>query len=312
MGNPGTIDIIIKMGGLQLNLNEQQRKQVESLIEEYGFAHASQYILDHIRPSIRCTKAGETRYETLCDSRAGGDPDLPTSMQWPLTKDGIPMTFLAQLNLEELSGHDTASLLPVDGMLYFFVGIDQPAYDINHRVLYVTKEELAGAERRFAPEETALEESFRGFRLTARPSLEPPNYAYVDYDQIENESVGYEDYEDLSFSINGSRSDDVATLFGYPDGQHDDAEHEAALTILTGTNYNYSKSKALEQITAHYAGDEAKARQEIEDILLLFELESDNDIGFSWWDAGALQFFIRKEDLLARRFDRTYCSLYSS
>ncbi|MFP3572784.1 hypothetical protein [Brevibacillus sp. SIMBA_040] len=25
-----------------------------------------------------------------------------------------------------------------------------------------------------------------------------------------------------------------------------------------------------------------------------------------------LQFFIRKEDLLAGRFDRTYCSLYSS
>ncbi|WP_231929067.1 DUF1963 domain-containing protein [Brevibacillus sp. SKDU10] len=38
----------------------------------------------------------------------------------------------------------------------------------------------------------------------------------------------------------------------------------------------------------------------------------DQEVGFCWWDAGELQFYIRKEDLLAGNFAHTYCSLYSS
>lgn len=295
-----------------MKLNEHQRKKLKSLIQEYGLSHASQYIIDHIRPIIRYVKAGEARYDSLCDSRVGGDPDLPPELQWPLTNAGTPMTFLAQLNLGELACHDAITLLPAHGFLYFFVGIDEPAYNIEHRVLYVPEDQYASVVRRVAPAMTALEQRYNGYRITARLSMEPPNYAYVDYDQIETDSIGFEEYEDLSFAISQSGSGEVAKLFGYPMGQHDDSEYEAALMILTGANYSYNKSKALEQITAHFVGDEAKAKQEIQDTLLLLELESDNEVGFCWWDAGVLQFYIRKEDLMELRFERTYCSLYSS
>ncbi|ETT74182.1 hypothetical protein C174_19446 [Bacillus mycoides FSL H7-687] len=30
---------------------------------------------------------------------------------------------------------------------------------------------------------------------------------------------------------------------------------------------------------------------------MLLELETDDDVGFCWWDAGVLHFFIRKDDL---------------
>ncbi|MGG4049493.1 GNAT family N-acetyltransferase [Paenibacillus favisporus] len=99
---------------------------------------------------------------------------------------------------------------------------------------------------------------------------------------------------------------------GYPETQHGDCEYEAALKLLTGEKYNYSEAEALKQITRHLNGDSDRAQQEIRDTLLLLALDSDDDVGFCWWDAGELQFFIRKEDLLAGNFDRTYCSLYSS
>ncbi|MFF2910297.1 YwqG family protein [Paenibacillus sp. NPDC057934] len=295
-----------------MNLNEVNRKRLESLILEHQLTHAAPYLLQNIRQTISCTKADVEDYITPGVSRIGGDPDLPPHIEWPLTTDGVPMTFLTQLNLKECSGHDESSLLPAEGMLYFFVGLDEPAYNIEHRVLFVREDQLAGAERRVAPETTVLEEKFNGYQLDIKASLEAPNYAYVDNDKIENEAVGYEEYEEFGYELSDRQSSEVARMFGYPIGQHDDAEYEAALMLLTNKNYNYSKEKALAQITNHFGGDEAAAMQEVQDTLMLLELESDNDVGFCWWDAGLLHFFIRKEDLLAGNFERTYCSLYSS
>ncbi|MEJ8546264.1 YwqG family protein [Brevibacillus borstelensis] len=295
-----------------MNLSAPNRTKLESLILEHQFTHASQYLLENTQQGIRCAKAKPEDYNTLCASRIGGDPDLPPHIEWPLTTDGIPMTFLVQLNLKDLAKHDESSLLPTSGMLYFFVGIDEPAYHIEHRVIFLKDDELGSVQRRSSPDVTGLKEQFHGYQLEARASLEPPNYAYVDDDQIENDEVGYEEYEDLCFSISDSMSDDVVRLFGYPTGQHDDSELEAALMILTGAHYNYNEREALQQITDHFAGDEEKTMEEIKDTLMLLEIESDNDVGFRWWDAGVLHFFIRKQDLLAGRFDCTYCSLYSS
>ncbi|MEK3785266.1 YwqG family protein [Paenibacillus sp. FSL K6-1230] len=296
-----------------MSLSEEKQQQLDQLLDEHSFTHARSYLQEQTRAGIRFIKAGAADYGRVCSSRIGGEPDLPEEWAWPLTKDDVPvpMTFLAQLNLAELQDVDATGQLPAKGMLYFFVGVDEPAYNIEHRVLYAKEEELPTARRRSTPEETALEEEFNGYQLAARPSLEAPNYAYVDYDVIEDEEHEYEDYEDLLLSMNGEE-DDVAVMFGYPTGQHDDDFHEAALTILTGKNYEYSKDKALKAIAGHFDGDETRAQQEIDNTLMLLEIETDSEIGFCWWDAGVLHFFIRKEDLLAGNFERTYCALYSS
>lgn len=60
-------------------------------------------------------------------SKFWGFPDMPAGMEFPY-KDGDPMCFICQINLEEL--HAQASytpdlnLLPRCGMLYFFAQID--------------------------------------------------------------------------------------------------------------------------------------------------------------------------------------------
>lgn len=148
--------------------------------------------------------------------------------------------------------------------------------------------------------------------MKARLSLEPPGYAYIDNEQIESDKVSLDDYDDLLYEIRDEEDDDIIQLFGYPIGQHDDSEYEAALMLLTREEYEYNADKTLEKLAAHFGGDEEKAKQEVADMQMLLELETDDDVGFCWWDAGVLHFFIRKDDLVAGRFDRTYCSLYSS
>lgn len=293
-----------------LSVNNQNK--LERIVHKYQFEHAMDYLKESVRQGIRLTKKEIETYNEPCLSRIGGDPDLPAMVEWPVNSDGTSMTFLAQLHLKELVPYDVSTLLPAKGMLYFFVGVDEPAYGIEHKVIYLSEDKLQEAKRYASPEVTALEGEFTGYRVSARSTMEPPNYGYVDYEIVEDDEHDYEQYEELCFELYDENSSDLAIMFGYPSTQHGDCEYEAALHLLTGQKYNYSMDAALEQISDYFKGDSDRAMQEVQDTLLLLALDSDQDVGFCWWDAGELQFYIRKEDLLAGNFANTYCSLYSS
>ncbi|KOP68269.1 hypothetical protein AMS62_25705 [Bacillus sp. FJAT-18019] len=293
-------------------LSENNQNKLGRIVHEFQFEHAMDYLKKSVRQGIRLSKKEIESYNEIGSSRIGGDPDLPTMIEWPVDSDGTPMTFLAQLGLRELVPHEASELLPAKGMLYFFVGVDEPAYGIEHKVIYLSEDKLQEANRYHSPEVTALEGEFTGYRVSARSTMEPPNYGYVDYEIVEDDEHDYELYEELCFKLIDENSNDLAVMFGYPSTQHGDCEYEAALNLLTGQQYNYSMESAMEKITDHFKGNADRAKQEVQDTLLLLALDSDQDVRFCWWDAGELQFYIRKEDLLAGNFANTYCSLYSS
>ena len=68
----------------------------------------------------------------FCGSKWWGDPDMPENMQYPtieVTDDGetydYPLTFICQINCEDLAAFDKDGLLPHEGMLYFFAAMDK-------------------------------------------------------------------------------------------------------------------------------------------------------------------------------------------
>ena len=70
--------------------------------------------------------------ELFCSSKWWGDPDLPADMEYPLAhveEDGesydYPLTFLCQIDCEEIAPLDPGGLLPHQGMFYVFAGIDE-------------------------------------------------------------------------------------------------------------------------------------------------------------------------------------------
>ena len=68
----------------------------------------------------------------FCGSKWWGDPDMPHDMQYPMvtaTEDGetfdYPLTFICQINCEDIAALDPEGRLPHEGMLYFFAAIDK-------------------------------------------------------------------------------------------------------------------------------------------------------------------------------------------
>ncbi len=67
----------------------------------------------------------------FCGSKWWGDPDMPENMQYPtmeVTEDGetydYPLTFVCQINCEDIAPLDKEGKLPHEGMLYFFAALD--------------------------------------------------------------------------------------------------------------------------------------------------------------------------------------------
>ena len=74
----------------------------------------------------------QTERVLFCGSKWWGDPDMPENMQYPtieVTEDGekfdYPLTFVCQINCEDIAAFDTENKLPHEGMLYFFAAIDK-------------------------------------------------------------------------------------------------------------------------------------------------------------------------------------------
>lgn len=81
--------------------------------------------------AIRLTP-NKTERILFCGSKWWGDPDMPENMQYPtieVTEDGetfdYPLTFICQINCEDIAPYDKDGKLPHEGMLYFFGAIDE-------------------------------------------------------------------------------------------------------------------------------------------------------------------------------------------
>ena len=68
----------------------------------------------------------------FCGSKWWGDPDMPENMEYPtiqVEEDGekfdYPLTFVCQINCEDIAPFDPEGKLPHEGMLYFFAAIDE-------------------------------------------------------------------------------------------------------------------------------------------------------------------------------------------
>jgi len=74
----------------------------------------------------------QTERVLFCGSKWWGDPDMPENMVYPsieVNEDGqiyeYPLTFVCQINCEDIAGFDPEGKLPHEGMLYFFAALDK-------------------------------------------------------------------------------------------------------------------------------------------------------------------------------------------
>ena len=73
----------------------------------------------------------QTERILFCGSKWWGDPDMPENMTYPVVEvtEGdetydYPLTFICQINCEDIAPFDAEGKFPHEGMLYFFGAID--------------------------------------------------------------------------------------------------------------------------------------------------------------------------------------------
>jgi len=228
-------------------------------------------------------------------SRFGGTPDLEESIDWPKNELGEPLSFVAQLNCEEISVFDKSGLLPKTGLLSFFYCAEQHAWgfepDNYHRFKVMFTENTAALTRRGFPGN--LEENARFYpnMIIPESSLSLPSF---DDELIEQlfEDDDRTKYIDL---VTGYQSQ----LLGYADNIQGTMELDCHLMSQGITHLEWSESDAKENSL------EGK-----DDWILLFQVNSEEEKANMMWGAdGMLYFWIRKQDLAARNFEKVWCIL---
>jgi len=212
------------------------------------------------------------------------------------------LQFLLQIDLAELGGFDFLGALPKAGVLSFFYDVDEqpwgydPADQAGSRVVF---SESAGLVQTLPPRRSPLETRSIQFW----PSISVPHFGSRAYSALEAEVALPDSY--LEFGSELERH-------GYPEN--------AGLHRVLGHSANVQGDMQLEaEFVAHGIDaaepsgyDPARARAlEVgaDGWMLLLQLDSDESVHMSWGDGGMLYFWIRRADLLKRRFDRCWVRL---
>lgn len=284
-------------------------------------------LVDQAETTLHITLAGEEDYSSVGNSRIAGCPDLPPSLDWPLDPDGEYWTFIAQINLAELPVSPYAGL-PKRGMLYVFLGLDEPAYDIDHKVLFYDGD--MGVLKKTEPPEGLAEigEEHRGFishKIAFEPVWTLPQQAkdilMDEYPEAYDELDGYSDT--LWGQHHDWAGDTPLDAYLCRNGLNDllfnchkteDRIRQEAREAEERGSRDYAQrlvTQVLPQLN-EYIENKEKHQAGAANWHVLLTISSIDEAGMCWWDAGYLEFLIDKSDLERRDFSRTYVNLATS
>lgn len=244
-------------------------------------------------------------------SKFGGEPDLPAGFQWPYFPDGDykgnPLSFLAQINCAEAAPFDTEHRLPETGMLYFFYDLDtmewgfDPADKGCARVFYSDGVPLVPTA---FPEELSDLGRLPQLAIHFSRAIELPDSEEFDQRFGEDALTHPEEYAQYMM-IGLEEDEDIChKLLGYADPIQGAMLEECEMVAQ-----------------GHYCGDAVKMttsdRLIIQrdcrkwNLLLQLDTVADGDFELMFEDCGRIYFYIRDEDLEAKRFENCWLILQS-
>jgi len=273
-----------------------------------------------VKPTI-ILKTERTQRVAFKSSKLGGNPDLPDSLKWPKSKNGIPLVFIAQLNLDEIACSDQGTLLPQTGVLYLFLDLDDgdltdPESNCPNRLLYqddlsLTRFPLERPEFQQAPKPpTLLNQFFSLLNLTDSPaplyqpyeqcavsfheSISLPFWDSFPVDNLKLDKTELKTFRSLYDSLieHHYKIGGAGRLLGYADPvQNNDMD------VIC---YLESRGEKIHYPIPLDHGTEVGASE----WTLLLQMENIDECGMYWGD-GLLYLWSRKTDLGNRDFSQS-------
>lgn len=284
--------------GYVLEEEPKTLEDVHKLFQTFGIGKYFETVKPLVRNAIKLdlTPQDEPAFPLL-QSKIGGRPALGENQEWPVNPNGIPMSFIGQLNMAEVNAFDPEKRFPEKGLLSFFYCSNQenwgydPADKGSFKVFYT--ENTNGVEIRDFPEEINTAGVFLPNRIDFETVLSIPGCSDETIAALMNPD-DFERYSEISRGLDNQ-------VFGYANAIQGEMELECQLV----TNGLYCGDGT---------GYEDPARKELEpgkeDWILLLQIDSEEEkTGMMWGDCGRIYFWIKKQDLANRDFDKAWCVL---
>ena len=260
-------------------------------------SHKWAYFEKLLKPEIRIklNQVNESEIK-IGQSKIGGRPDVPENFEWPTDSKGKHLVFLAQFNFEEISNEEID--LPQQGMLYFFYSEDQEFWGYSkegsdaYRTIFVST--ALNLKRAETPKtiKRITDGCFKSCKISFLNAYGLPNW---EHDFVRSHIENGRESDSYFYITVGEEYQ--TKLFGHSNNIQGVMEFECEMIDqgYTWDNLNEATTKSI------------KAKQY--NWNLLFQLDSEEAAEMMWGDVGRLYFWIKKEDLESRRFDKTWMIL---
>lgn len=236
-------------------------------------------------------------------SKIGGNPDLPKNFKWPVYRE-MPLSFLMQLNCEDIQSHDSDNKLPTTGMLYFFYELDTMAWgyqpeDKGCSQVYYYNEDLKDLLETEFPTTLDLDYRFPEKTLSFNSEQSIPNYGDTCLDGTIEEWEAYDNY----IEENGHEEiDHRHKVLGHADIIQNPMTLECE---LVDQGVNCGEGIEWTDELRHRYKDAASEWQ----LLLQIDTVTFDDKVITFGDCGRLYFYIREEALKTGNFDQAWSIL---
>lgn len=247
-------------------------EQLKALIHECGLDAFSEEIQQELKPSVRAiVLPGDT--DAIGVSRLGGTPDVPPGFVWPQWE-GRPLAFVGQLRCEELAPVEFSGLMPRTGLISFFYEGEFRCWntrgvDRGAASVFLTRRPNS-LHRLAPPPELPNDLRFASCRLAfgAEFTLPPAIPAMVDNREQSDEE--FEAYDNLRTSL--------AAANGGRQPAHRIDGHMDAIQDYVQSDQDF----------------------------LLFQVDSDEQAGMMWGDAGTLYWLIDYHKVMRGELDEAW------
>jgi uncharacterized protein YwqG len=296
-------------------------QQAYQLIDSKHLGRIADQLKQSLKPAIRMDSSPVSGHPLpVGASKLGGLPDLPLSLAWPTWK-GVPMVFLAQIQLQEVALYDLEHRLPSHGFLFFFCqsqGLAQapdtkiweyidPYEHDSWRVLFFAGNatELRPTN---APPGLAPEALLPSCSLHCGTALMLPSEGgsvitslHLAKEELKQYHELLADFDDMFLG----RADHVLHhhwLLGYPMSTYHDPE---LLCQMASQHISPSQWNHLDEGTKKAI--ETDAREWVH----LFFMDTDENAQVTWGEYGSLSYWIKRTDLSRHHFEACWAIEFS-
>ena len=264
----------------------QSRRTAEDLIRQHAPARLQNAIIERLLPAIAlAATATDDSDIAIGASKFGGAPDVAAGFEWPMWNE-LPLSFMAQINLDELAPFDIEDKLPSSGLLLFFYCLNEEGgwpwgelQDFGGWRVFHFEGDLMRAD---VPVEARSPEMINTATITPQIFCDIPNSLYW----IDGEIIEGLDESEVKENRKCERSLESLQTPRRP------------LQMLCHPNVIQNDARCETVWMTE--------RDSPDDWFVLLQMDMDDEINWMWGDAGAMFYLMHRDDLASRQWDKCW------